>query len=338
MTQFLKDSDPRFHLVELRSKTFVALLILVLLAITGFAAFKQEWFRPVRPYWMMAETSESLQSGMAVRLSGFRIGRVRKISLEASRQVRVDLEIFEEYSDYVRVETVAKLRGENLIGDHFIELWLPSDQEGSPPLHHGSQITFSRGKTIDEFVESLEKKFTPILTSLATLAESLPGTSAQLDSTLDQANGLMCDLRSEEGHLVGSLTSLQETLGQIHQLASDLRSEDQGLMAGVSQFNQTAATMNQKVGPLIDSLQSGASTLEDTAGEARELFISASEMVENLNHVVKESSGDIPKMVHKGAEAADKADDVMDSVRRMWPVRQGVRDGSEQVLQTGSDD
>ncbi|MBK1826491.1 MlaD family protein [Haloferula rosea] len=338
MTRFLKDSDPRFHLVELRSKTFVALLILVLAAITGFAAFKQEWFRSVKPYWMLAETSESLQPGMAVRLSGFRIGRVKSISLKANRQVKVDLEIFDEYTDYVRGETIAKLRGENLIGDHFIELWLPTEHSGAPPLAPDSRITFSRGKTIDEFVESLEKKFTPILTSLATLAESLPDTAGRLDSTLDQANGLITDLRSDEGHLVSSLKSLQHALSEIDQLASDLRSEDHGLMAGISQFNETAATVNRKVEPLIDSLQSGAVTLDETAGEARKLFVSANEMIENLNQVVKESSGDIPKMVHKGADAADKADDVMDSVRRMWPVRQGVSDGSDQVLQTGSDD
>ena len=153
MTRFLKDSDPRFHLVELRSKTFVALLILVLAAITGFAAFKQEWFRSVKPYWMLAETSESLQPGMAVRLSGFRIGRVKSISLKANRQVKVDLEIFDEYTDYVRGETIAKLRGENLIGDHFIELWLPTEHSGAPPLAPDSRITFSRGKTIDDFVE-----------------------------------------------------------------------------------------------------------------------------------------------------------------------------------------
>jgi len=338
MTQFLKNSDPRFHLVELRSKTFVFLLAVLILSIVGFAALKQEWFRQTKPYWMTAETSEGLKQGMSVRLSGFSIGRVNKITLEADRRVRVDLEIFDEYSDHVRIDTVAKLRGENIIGDRFIELSIPSDSANSPPLPQKSRITYEQGKTIDELVESLEMKFTPILTGLGSLAKSLPNTVKKLDSTLDGANGLMTDLRSDDGDLVLSLKALQQALDQLNKLASELGAEDTGLMAGIHEFNETASTLNKKVGPLIDSLQSGATTLDETAETAKKLFEEANKMVTNLNQVIEKSSKDLPDMVNKGAAAADKADDVMDSVRRMWPVRRGVADGSEDLLRTGSDD
>lgn len=338
MTQFLKNSDPRFHLVELRSKTFVFLLVTLVLSIVGFAAFKQEWFRQSKPYWMNAETSEGLQQGMSVRLSGFRIGRVNRIELEADQQVRVDFEIFDEYAKYLRHDTVAKLRGENLIGDHFLELSSPSDCSNSALLPPKSQVVYDRGKTIDELVQSLEMKFTPILEGLGSLAESLPGTAKKLDATLDEANGLVADLRRDDGHLVSSLKSLQEALGQLNEMATELRSNDSGLMAGIHEFNETASTLNEKVGPLIDSLQSGSSTLNETAEAAKELFVGANKMVSNLNKVVEESAEDLPDMVHKGAAAADKADDVMDSVRRMWPIHRGVSDGSEDLLRTGSDD
>lgn len=338
MPQFLENSDPRFHLIELRSKTFVLLLLTLVLSIVGFAAFKQEWFRQARPYWMTAETSEGLQKGMSIRLSGFRIGRVKKITLEADRRVRVDFEIFNEYVNYVRRDTIAKLRGENLIGDHFIELSTPHGAGFSPALPHDSHVTYERGKTIDELVESLELKFTPILAGLGALAETLPDTAKKLNSTLDQANGLVTDLRRDDGHLASSLKSMQQALEQLSELANELRSNDTGLMAGVHQFNETASTLNEKIGPLIDSLQSGSSTINETAEAAKELFIGANEMIDNLNKVVEESAEDLPKMVHKGAAAADKADDVMNSVRRMWPIRQGVNDGSDDLLRTGSDD
>ena len=338
MTQFLKNTDPRFHLVELRSKTFAFLILAILLGIVGFAAFKQEWFRPVKQYYMVAETSEGLQQGMSVRLSGFRIGRVQNIELVAARQVRVDFEIFEEYTNYIHQRTCAKLRGENLLGDRFIELGQDSDVIDSPLLPEGSQIEYQRGKTIDEMVDSLEKQFNPILNNLGTLAESLPNTVTKLDGTIDQANGLITDLRSEEGYLVTGLQSLKQALDQFAELANALQSEDSGLMVGVANFNKTATTLNTKIGPLIDSLQSGSATLNDTAVEARKLFVDANEMVKNINHIVEESSDDVPRMVKEGASAAGKADDVIDSVRRMWPVRRGVADESEDLLRTGSDD
>lgn len=338
MTQFLKNSDPRFHLVELRSKTFILLLTALVLCIVGFAALKQEWFRQAKPYWMTAETSEGLQQGMAVRLSGFRIGRVNKITLEADRRVRVNFEIFDEYSGYIRRDTIAKLRGENLIGDHFLELSLPPQSNNSPPLPERSQITYERGKTIDELVESLELKFTPILTGLGSLAESMPNTARKLDSTLDEANGLVADLRRDDGHLVSSLKSLEQALHQLDELAAELRSDDTGVMVGIHHFNETASTLNERIGPLLESLQNGSSTLNETAEAAKELFVDANDMITNLNKIVEESAEDFPGMVHKGAAAADKADDVMDSVRRMWPIRRGVSDGSEDLLRTGSDD
>lgn len=338
MTQFLNDSDPRFHLVELRSKTFIFLLFAVVASIIGFAAFKQEWFRPAKRYWMIAETSEGLQQGMSVRLSGFRIGRVREITLEANRQVRVDFEIFDEYSGYLRQDSIAKLRGENLIGDHFLELSLSSDCGDSSQLAQNSQITYERGKTIDELVESLESKFNPILAGLGSLAEALPESARKLNSTLDEANGLMTDLRCDDGPLVSSLVSLEDIMRQFREIATELQSEDAGLMAGVREFNETARTLNHKIGPLIESLQTGSNTLNETAESTHQLVLDANTMVDNLNQVVRESSEGIPSMVNKGAAAADKADDVMDSVRRMWPVRGGISDGSEDLLRTGSDD
>ena len=160
----------------------------------------------------------------------------------------------------------------------------------------------------------------------------------KLDGTIDQANGLITDLRSEEGYLVTGLQSLKQALDQFAELANALQSEDSGLMVGVANFNKTATTLNTKIGPLIDSLQSGSATLNDTAVEARKLFVDANEMVKNINHIVEESSDDVPRMVKEGASAAGKADDVIDSVRRMWPVRRGVADESEDLLRTGSDD
>ncbi len=338
MTQFLKNTDPRFHLVELRSKTFTFLILAILLSIVGFAAFKQEWFRPVKHYWLIAETSEGLQQGMSVRLSGFRIGRVQKIELVANRQVRVDFEVFDEYTTYIRKETHAKLRGETLIGDRFIELDLDRENGGSSLLPEGSEIDYHRGKNIDEMVESLEKKFTPILDSLGSFTEALPKTVTKLDHTIDQANGLLTDLRSDEGYLVSGLQSLKQALNDFSELAATLQNEDSGLMVGVASFNETADTLNTKIGPLIDSLQSGSATLNETAIEARKLFVDADEMVKNLNQIVEKSSADVPIMIKKGAAAANKADDVIDSVRRMWPVRRGVADESDDLLRTGSDD
>ena len=61
MAQFLKNTDPRFHLIELRSKAFIALVFLAILSVAGFTIWKQEWFRNTKSYYIIANTSEGLQ-------------------------------------------------------------------------------------------------------------------------------------------------------------------------------------------------------------------------------------------------------------------------------------
>ena len=97
MARFLKNTDPRFHLVELRSGFFLGAILLMLLGAVGFGIWKQEWFRPAKHFRMTAETSEGLQTGMAVRLSGFRIGKVDAIELVGPGNVAVRVRVFDDF-------------------------------------------------------------------------------------------------------------------------------------------------------------------------------------------------------------------------------------------------
>lgn len=338
MPRFLKNTDPRFHLIELRSKAFIFVILLVILGIIGFTVWKQEWFRPVKKYYVIADTSEGLQKGMSVRLSGFRIGKAEKIVLEGPGKVRVDIRVFTEYAHYIRQEALTKVRGENLIGDRFIEVKL-EDQAGiSPELPEGSRIDFERSKSIEDVVAVLEAKFTPIVDGLGELAVTLPKTAKRLDETVEQATGLLTDLRSEEGDLMSGLATFSEAINEINELAVTLRSDDGGIMEGIASFNSAADTLNTKLGPLVDDLKAGAETLKGAAGEAEALFANTNAMIDDIDDAVDKSMPEVPGMVKKGSDAVEKADDVIDSVRNMWPIRRGKKDKGEDILRTGSDD
>lgn len=338
MAQFLKNTDPRFHLIELRSKAFVGLLLIGLLSIFCFAVWKQEWFRQKTSYYLIANTSEGLQKGMSVRNSGFRIGKVEKIELQGPGKVRVDLSVFSEYSKYVRELSKAKVRGENIIGDRFIEIQLSEDAENSRALAPGSRIAFERSKSIEKLVDELERKFMPIIDSLAKLAEALPETVKSLDKTINETTGLITDLRSEDGDLMSGLNNMNLAIDEIRKLTVTLRSDDGELMSGIANLNKTADTLNEKIGPLADEMTAGAEAFKLAAAETETLMASANSVVTDLGDVVEEASPEIPGMVRDGAQAAGKADDVIDSVRNMWPIRRGNEDLGEDVLRTGSDD
>jgi len=338
MAKFLKNTDPRFHLIELRSKAFIVVVFLGFLSIAGFTVWKQEWFRKTKSYYLVANTSEGLQQGMSIRTSGFRIGKVDKIELEGPGKVRVGLSVYSEYAQYVRSKASAKVRGENLIGDRFIEIRLGDGAENSPELSEGSRIAFEKSKSIEDLVGELESKFTPIIDGLGSLSITLPKTAEKLDTAVEAATGLLTDLRSEEGDLMSGIASFNEAVGEIRELAITLRSDDGGLMAGLGSFKESTDTLNEKIGPLVDDLKLGAETLKEAAAKAEALFANANLVVDDLGDVIEESAPEVPGMVRDGADAVGKADDVIDSVRNMWPIRRGKKDKGEDLLRTGSDD
>ena len=187
MAKFLKNTDPRFHLIELRSKAFIVVVFLGFLSIAGFTIWKQEWFRKTKSYYLVANTSEGLNQGMSIRTSGFLIGQVDEIELEGPGKVRVELSVYDEYAKYVRSKATAKVRGENLIGDRFIEIRLEEGAETSPELSEGSRIAFEKSKTIEALVDELEAKLMPIIDGLGSLSATLPKTAEKLDGAVVQA-------------------------------------------------------------------------------------------------------------------------------------------------------
>lgn len=336
MARFLKNTDPRFHLLELRSKAFLLVVFAMALAVVGFAVWKQEWFRPARSYRMTAETSEGLQQGMAVRLSGFRIGKVESIELVGPQEVGVKVNVFDEYAKYVKQDSRAKVRGENLIGDRFIEL--SAGSAGSPEAPEGWKISIEAEPTIGAMVEELKKDFEPILAGLGTVADNLPKTVERIDLVIDETRALVAELRDEDGELMAGFANFNGAVSEIEQLAVDLRAPQNDLMQGLDQFEDATRVLSQNIEQIVTKLDTATASLGDAADKAGELFTNADGVVVRLGQTVDQTAPAVPGMVRKGSKAVDKADDVMTAVRNMWPIRKGVPADDQQVLRTSSDD
>lgn len=336
MARFLKNSDPRFHLVELRSGIFLAAILCMLLGAVGFGIWKQEWFRAAKRYEMMAETSEGLQTGMAVRLSGFRIGKVDAVELVGPDRVSVQVKVFDEYVRYVKADSRAKVRGENLIGDRFIELTAGSEEAEALP--EGSWIRIEAEPTIGAMVEELKEEFTPILAGLGGVAEKLPATVDRFDRVIDESHALVADLRRDDGDLQQGFVKFRAALDEVEALVAELRAPDNDMMKGIDQFEDATRVVNEHLESIMAKLDSATGRLDDTMARAGGLVEEADRVVERLGETVDEAAPEVPEMVRQGARTVDKADDVMSAVRDMWPIRGGVSRDDRKTLRTSSDD
>ncbi|MCH7226188.1 MlaD family protein [Haloferula sp. A504] len=336
MARFLKNTDPRFHLVELRSGFFLGVILLVLLGAVGFGIWRQEWFRGAKHYRMTAETSEGLQTGMAVRLSGFRIGKVDGIELVGPGEVTVSVKVFDEYVHYVKTDSRAEVRGENLIGDRFIELTAGS--AGAPPAAEGAEIQIEAEPTIGAMVEELKEEFEPILVGLGGVAEKLPLTVDRVDRVIDESHALVVDLRREDGDLQQGFARLSAALAEIESLVAELRAPDNDMMKGIDQFEDATRAMSEHLDSILTKLDSASGRLDETLAKAGGLIDEADGVVGGLREAVDVAGPEVPEMVRKSSRTVDKADDVMSAVRDMWPIRGGVSKDDGKTLRTSSDD
>ncbi len=336
MARFLKNTDPRFHLVELRSGFFIGAILLLLLGSVGFGIWKQEWFRGARHYRMTAETSEGLQKGMAVRLSGFRIGKVDAIELVAPGEVAVQVKVFNEYVHFVRTDSQAKVRGENLIGDRFIEL--TAGGGSAPQAPEWAEIRIESEPTIGAMVEELKKDFEPILAGLGGVADKLPATIDRFDRVIDESHALVVDLRSEDGDLQQGFINFNEALAEVKSLVGELREPRNDLMKGIDQFEDATRAMSEHLDSIMTKLDSATGRLDETMAKAGDLIEETDGVVGRLGEALDEAAPEVPEMVRKGARTVDKADDVMGAVRDMWPIRGGVSRDDGKTLRTSSDD
>lgn len=188
----LRDDDLRFR--RLSRKIGIFLLVAaagVTLTLVSIGVHK-EIFTPKTRVFFTTDSGRDITQGMAVKLSGFNIGRVRTLALNEQAAVRVTLEISDEYMKWVRKDSKARLLKEGVIGDTIIEI-VPGSEK-SATLAKNDEITFEREVGMGQLIDQLYDDIRPLLQDLRTVARradavlaGLPGTRDKLDAAITSA-------------------------------------------------------------------------------------------------------------------------------------------------------
>ena len=147
-------------------------LYLTLAALIGsglYLGWKDDWFTPVERFYFQAKSSKSLSKGIAVRLSGFKIGQVGRVELQEDRTVRVELEVFKRYLYLVKSDCVVHVQAGIPIGDASVEIVGGSGRADAP--EPGARLRFVEDpQPMDQIVQFLGR-LDPLVDSLLKLAD-----------------------------------------------------------------------------------------------------------------------------------------------------------------------
>jgi phospholipid/cholesterol/gamma-HCH transport system substrate-binding protein len=188
----LRDNDPRFKHLERKVGLFVLVALAGVLFTVAGIGIKQELFTPKTRLYFMSDTGQDLHEDMAVKLSGFVIGKVDKVELTEAAEVKVTLSIVSDYMKWVKTDSKARLAKEGVIGATIIDVSVGGEQ--AKVLAKGAKIAFERERGLGTVVDQLYAQVQPLITDIRRLIQhadvliaGLPATQKKLDDVLASA-------------------------------------------------------------------------------------------------------------------------------------------------------
>jgi phospholipid/cholesterol/gamma-HCH transport system substrate-binding protein len=226
----MDERDPRFKALELKTGVMVALALAGVVAIMALIGVERDLFTKKYTLYFVSGTGAGLTEGMPVKLSGFKVGRVKAIELTDEAEVRVTVEMNRKYERWLRDGTGARLSKEGLIGDAFVEMTIGPPEGGV--LVDGALVPFERSAGIEEL-------------------------AAEAGPVLDGVKEFIRYVNSPEGDIKSALANLKE-------LAAEMRST----LEGVDRTVMAATGVMTKTGGLIDGIDERSSKVMDSAAIA----------------------------------------------------------------------
>jgi len=188
----LQDDDARFKGLERKVGWFVLVAILGIVIAVVSIGIQQDVFSPKTRVFFVTDSGQDINEGMAVKLSGFVIGKVKKLELTDDARVKVTLSLLREYMKWVRGDSRARLLKEGVIGATVIDI--TPGTETTPVLARDSQIAFERERGLGQIVDQLYAEVIPLIEDMKrvldradTVLAGLPATQKKLDTALDSA-------------------------------------------------------------------------------------------------------------------------------------------------------
>lgn len=212
----------------------VGLVMVAILMLGGVS----NWLTTRVQYHSYYDNVDGLIPGSKVVLNGIRIGTVETVEFDSSRrQIAVHIEILEKYSEWMRMDTLAEVQTQGVLGDKYVSLTTPGFEE--PKLPPGSEIKTKVTGNLKQFIDSGEQllgslndiasgisrvvktfekngRSEKLFDGLALTAQSLADTSKVIHAQFDQLQ-----LRSAVNHMDSILAKIDKGQGTLGALIND---------------------------------------------------------------------------------------------------------------------
>ncbi|MFQ5587019.1 MAG: MlaD family protein [Thermodesulfobacteriota bacterium] len=318
----IKDRDPRFSHLEKKVGIFVLVVIVGLLVVIFFVGREQDLFSPKYTLYTISESGAGFIRGMPVKLSGFKIGRVKKLSLDEIARVRVAIEVNKKYQKWIRRGSVARLFKEGFIGEWVLEI--EAGELSQPVLQDGETLPLEKAGGIEELV----KKAKPVIIEVKEIIDYINDPEGDLKTSLKNIRALSLELEETGREAKHTIVGVRETVGEANSLLSSL--------------NEKGPKVVDKVDLLLGESVKVLANVETFSAKLPAITEKTEEILDNmgvLSEALAVEGSKIEELISDTGDVLRDSKELLEGITEGWPVRlmmpekEGLRliplDGSE---------
>lgn len=311
----LADRDRRFRRLGLKVALFAGTALGAVLVLLGLYAGAKGYFVDKTPVRFEAQTGTDLKPGMAVKLSGFKIGEVHQVALNERARVDVQMLIESRYMQWIKADSVAEMAREGMIGDSYISL-----KSGSPDLEllpPDATIRFQPGETLNDIANDVRNRAVPVIDGMRELLGYINDPKGDVRQGLHDVRALAAELRATRKRLDKLLTTTEKVA------AEDVTATLSAARDTMTKADAAIARIDAAIPALQARTETALTQLDATTAEARQTLSTATTLLQQASPRLNQTLDNSNALISEARAAVQSA-------RTRWPF---APRGKEEALQ-----
>lgn len=253
-------------------------LVAVGLLITAVLAVKGVFSGGDIPYRSFFKFAGGLQPGATVRFGGMKAGSVQEVHIDPQDSTRIEVDFSIEENIPLKTDSLAKITSLGPLGDNYLELSTGTRQ--APKAPPGSVVESAPTFNFND------------------LGEMVAGLQPMVQQTLDKLNQ--------------RLDELQVTVARVNDLMSDKNRAN--LSLSLSTVNSMLAEDRPKVSRTLDNVQAASAQIKPLLDDLKKTMAQADDALDHINAVVLENRKDLRASVKELRKTLLSASSVMEQL------------------------
>ncbi len=309
----MKETDERFLYLSKKIGLFVLVAILGIIGVIVFIGIQRDIFTKKTTLYFISENGQGLNEGQAVKLSGFKIGKVKRLSLDDVAKVKVEIAINTKYIKWIKTDSIIKLVKEGYIGDAVLEV-IPGSAQAKQ-VTEGSYINFQGAKSINEIIEEIKDDIKPVLIDIKQIIHYINDPKGDVKQILGNMNKLSLELNNTR--------ELIDTM---------LKNTDKNIESTIKNTDKLIGSIKDTVDTTNNMLKNVETKLPNMLDRVDRNLAN----VEKITEDIKNTTTEAPGMVNKVRDITDDTKEITGAVKKVWPISSKIKTPQEKTLKVDS--